>query len=125
MLSLFPPTVVAGAVSSNLRPKRHGKPKEHELDRIDCNREPIRIISSTAGRWKRIATRLYFDGNMIDKVENDAYFRAEEACRRVFNMWLGGREGLREPKTWATVVDVLKEADLGVLSGELNAILSD
>ena len=37
--------------TSNSRPKRYGKPKEHELDRIDCNGEPIRIISSTAGRW--------------------------------------------------------------------------
>ena len=61
----------------------------------------------------------------MDAVERNAPTQAEEACRRVFNIWLGGREGLREPKTWATVVDVLKEADLGVLSGELNAILSD
>ena len=42
----------------------------------------------------------------------------------VFNVWLGGKEGLREPKTWVTVVSVLKEADLGTLAGELNSVLS-
>ena len=51
------------------------------------------------------------------------YFQVEEACRTVFSEWLGGKEGLREPKTWATVVTILKEADLGVLSDELNSIL--
>ncbi|MCG8625112.1 MAG: hypothetical protein MJE68_24330, partial [Proteobacteria bacterium] len=85
--------------TSNSRPRRHGKPKGHELDRIDYNGKAIRIISSTAGRWKRIATRLYFDGNMMDAVERNAPTQAEEACRRVFDIWLGGREGLREPKT--------------------------
>ena len=60
----------------------------------------------------------------MDVVERNAPMRAEEACRKVFSMWLGGSEGLREPKTWATVVDVLKEADLGVLSDDLNSILS-
>ena len=123
VLSLFPLTVVRS--TSNSRPRRHGKPKEHELDRIDRNGEPIRIISSTAGRWERIATRFYFDGNMIDIVKRNAPTQAEEACRRVFSMWLGGKEGLREPKTWATVVSVLKEVDLGVLSDDLNSILSD
>ena len=122
VLALFSPTVVVE--TSDSRPKRHGKPKEHELHRIDYNGETIRIISSTAGKWKTIATRFYFDGNMIDIVERDAHFRVEESCRRVFNMWLGGREGLREPKTWATVVDVLKEANLGTLSGDLNSVLS-
>jgi hypothetical protein len=58
---------------------------------------------------------------MIDTVESDAPTRAEEACRRVFNIWLRGRVGLREPKEWDTVVDALKEADLGTLSDELNA----
>ena len=62
---------------------------------------------------------------MMDVVETNAHFRAEEACRSVFSIWLGGREGLREPKTWATVVNVLKEVDLGVLSDDLNSILSD
>ena len=62
---------------------------------------------------------------MIGAIRRDTHFQAEDACRTVFMIWLGGKEGLREPKTWATVVSVLKEADLGKLSGELNSILLD
>ena len=100
-------------------------PKEHELDRIDYNGKTIRIFSSSAARWEKIATRLYFDGNTIGAIRRDTHYQVEDACKTVFNVWLGGKEGLREPKTWATVVRVLKEADLGVLSGELNSVLTD
>ena len=72
-----------------------------------------------------IATRLHFDRNMIGAIRRDASSQVQHACTTVFNTWLEGKEGLREPKTWATVVAVLKEADFGTLSGELNAILSD
>ena len=83
------------------------------------------MISASASKWEKIATRLYFDGNAIGGIRKDAHFQVEESCRTVFNVWLGGKEGLREPKTWATVVAVLKEADLGTLSEELNSVLSD
>ena len=99
-------------------------PKFYELDRIDYNGKTIRIFSSSAARWEKIATRLYFDGNTISAIRRDTQYQVEDACRMVFNVWLGGKEGLREPKTWATVVSVLREADLGTLAGELNSVLS-
>ena len=116
-------TVAAPTGVSNTPPRRHGQPKIHELDLISHNSKTIRIISSSAARWEKIATRLYFDGNTISAIRRDAHFQVEEACRTVFTVWLGGKEGSREPKTWATVVAILKEADLGVLSDELNSIL--
>ena len=119
------PTGGSSTPATNARPKRNGKPKEHEIDRIDYNGKTIRIISSSAARWERIATRLYFDGDATAAIGRDAHYKVADACRTVFNVWLGGKEGLREPKTWATIVDVLKEADLGTLSGELNSILSN
>ena len=109
--------------ATNARPKRNEKPKEHEIDRIHYNGKTIQIISSSAARWERIALRLYFRGNTIAAIRRDTHFQVEDACRTVFNMWLGGKEGWREPITWATVVDVLKEVDLGVLSDELKSIL--
>ena len=62
---------------------------------------------------------------MIRAIRRDTHYQVEQACATVFNVWLGGKEGLREPKTWATVVAVLKEADLAPLASELNSILSD
>ena len=105
--------------------KRHDKPKGYELDRIDCNNKTLRVISHSAARWEKIATRFYFDGNMIGAIRRDTHYQVEQACTTVFNVWLGGKEGLREPKTWATVVAVLKEANLTQLASELNSILSD
>ena len=74
------------------------------------------MISRSAVKWEKIATCLSFDESRIKESRGDV--------RTVFSMWLDA-EGLREPKTWATVVDVLKEAELGDLSDELNSSLSD
>jgi hypothetical protein len=120
--AIDPPTVDIG--TSNSKPKRQGTPKEHELDRMDYSGKHIQIISRSAAKWEKIALRLYFDGNKIKAIQRDVHFQTEEACRTVFNLWLEGTKGLRERRTWATVVDVLKEADLITLSEELNSILS-
>ena len=82
------------------------------------------MIASSAAKWEKIATRLYFDGNTIGAVRRDTHYQVEQACTSVFNIWLEGKDGLREPKTWTTVADVLKEADLGTLSDELKSVLS-
>ena len=114
ILSFFPPTAAVGRSSSQL--KRNEMPKEHELDRIDYNGETIRIFSSSAARWEKIATRLYFDGNTIQSIKKSSFYQTTDACKAIFNEWLNGREGLREPRTWATVVEILKEADLSTLN---------
>lgn len=46
------------------------------------------------------------------------------ACRQVFIKWLNGENGLREPRTWDTVIEVLKEASLGQLAQDLEIVLS-
>ena len=83
------------------------------------------MIPSSAAKWEKIATRLYFDGNTIGAIRRDTHYQVEQACTTVLNIWLEGKDGLREPKTGATVINVLVEADLGTLSNELNSVLSD
>ena len=102
--------------------KRNGKPELFDLDRIDYNGKTIQVIASSAFKWERIAMRLRFEGE-IESVDRDNR-KVEDACRSVFSTWLEGKEGLREPITWATVVAVLKEVGLGVLSDDLNSVLS-
>ena len=85
----------------------------------------MKVINKSAAHWEKIATRLYFDGGMIGAIRKNANFQsAEERCAAVFEKWLEGSEELREPLTWAIVVKVLKEAELGTLSGDLNSVLS-
>lgn len=105
--------------------KRSACPKFYELDEIECNGKQLQLISKTAAKWKKIATRLHFDPSDIGAIENDAHYKAEPACSAVFSTWLGGKHGLREPITWATIVKVLQEIDHGILADKLNSVLID
>ena len=108
-----------------MRPKKSDSPTRHELDRLEFDGQTVNVINRSAASWERIATRLYFKGNVIASIKKNSNFQVEPACTEVFERWLNGTDGLRTPVTWATVVQVLREADLGALSIELNSILSD
>ena len=71
-----------------------------------------------------IATSLYFSRGMIGSIRRDSH-STDQACTTVFGMWLESLEGLREPRTWDTVVKVLKDASLGALAAELDSVLSE
>ena len=62
---------------------------------------------------------------MIKSVQRDSHYLTEQACVALFSMWLEGKEGLRQPRTWGTIIKVLKESDLGELSEELDSVLSE
>jgi hypothetical protein len=98
-------------------------PKFHELDLISGNYKTVRVFEGTASKWDSVATRLYFDGNTISQIWTDSQHNQLRACRNVFNEWLSGKEGLRTPRKWSTVIEVLKEAHLGQLADELRDIL--
>ena len=83
----------------------------------------MRIIQDGASKWEFIATRLYFDVGMINQISRDSCDR-QQACRNVFAKWLSGVDGLREPRTWSTVIKALKEADLGQLAEGLETAIT-
>ena len=82
----------------------------------------MRVFETGASKWDKIATRLHFDANMIAQIQTDAQgtFRA---CRSAFSKWLEGKKGLREPRTWSNVIEILAEAGLGQLSEDLRETL--
>ena len=49
--------------------------------------------------------------------------QCEDACRNMCIEWLEGKG--REPKTWQTLLDALKEADFGEVASDLADILSE
>ena len=98
-------------------------PKFHELDLISGNKKTVRVFEGTASKWESIATRLYFEGNTISQIWTESQNNQLGACRSVFTEWLSGKEGLRTPRTWSTVIKVLQEAHLGQLADELKEIL--
>ena len=91
----------------------------HELDQICGNTKTVRVIDGSASKWDRIALRLHFRSSMISQIRMDCQTNAFRACQSVFSQWLDGKEGLRTPRTWGTVIDALKEADYGQLAEDL------
>ena len=98
-------------------------PKLHELDRIEGNGKIVKVLEGVGNKWDRIATRLYFEQNMISQIWTDSQSNTGRACRSVFCEWLDGKEGLRTPRTWRTLINILKESDLGQLADDVKEVL--
>ena len=81
------------------------------------------MFERAASKWEGIATRLHFDGNTISQIRTESQQNQLSACRNVFIEWLSGKEGLRTPRTWSTVIQALQEAHLGQLADELKDVL--
>lgn len=98
------------------------QPKLHEIDRIECNGKVVKVIEMSAAKWEKIATRLYFEPQHIETIKRDSH-KSEEACRNVFVQWLEGRDYVRKPLTWKTLITVLIEAEISNTAGDLEIVL--
>ena len=85
----------------------------------------MKVLEGAGSRWERIAIRLYFEQNRISQIWTDSQSNTGQACCSVFGQWLEGKDGLRTPRTWRTVIKVLKESDLGQLADELKEVLQE
>lgn len=106
-------------------PKRSALPTAVALDLIEWKGKKVKVIEGCAYKWETIAIHLHFTPPVINAIKRNAHYQVEPACRAMFNKWLEGASGLLEPRIWATVVTVLKNADLGMLAEELDSVLSD
>lgn len=79
------------------------------------------MISATAGKWDKLATRLFLEGYDIERIERDCFYKPESSCRKVFTEWLEGK--YRKPVTWDTVIKALQEASFSNVVGDLTFVL--
>lgn len=98
-------------------------PQLHELDFIRANQKTVRVLEGSASKWDGIALRLYFSGNKISQIRTESQNNTLRACQSVFSEWLDGKEGLRIPRTWTTVIEILKEAHLSQIADDLAEVL--
>ena len=99
-------------------------PQWHHLDLIEGNGKTARVMKKGAAHWEKIATRLYFTADDICRIKKDHHQQSEGACQTVLMEWLQGKNHLRKPITWNTVINALKEADLSELAADLEIIFS-
>ena len=95
-------------------------PKLHQIDRMEGNGKVVKVIETVAAKWEKVAIRLYFDHNVIDRIKRDGHYQSDPCCHKMFGEWLGGKG--RQPVNWQTLITVLSEADYAELSHKLEDI---
>lgn len=99
------------------------KPTLQELDELKGKSKIVKIIDKAAYKWEKLATRLNLEGNDIRRIDRDTRLQSINACRNVLIEWLDGKDCVRKPITWETLIEALKEADLSELAKDVQEIL--
>ena len=80
-------------------------------------------MDTVAGKWEDLALALHFDGPTLHTIKKDSPLCSKTACRTVLQRWLEGKG--RQPACWDVLLEALKDAEFGVLAGELTEALQE
>ena len=83
----------------------------------------MEIIATVAAHWKDFGYLLDFDetGCTIDRIAREHQLRPIDCCAAMLREWLVGKG--RQPATWATLIDLLKDADMNYLAQQLEMMV--
>ena len=84
----------------------------------------VRIIRNIAAKWEIVGIHFNFDptGYTIDLINSRNSSKPLLCCTDMMRMWLRGNG--RQPATWATLVNVLRNAEFNVLADEMEQLVS-
>ena len=90
----------------------------------DNGNKSVRVVDELAPYWRTVGCFLRFPECDLETLSKDNQSE-EERCRRMLSMWLDGRndENDSRPKTWATLVHVIKRARRGTLSKQIQEVV--
>ena len=95
------------------------KPKFHHLKLFkgkDGN--TIRVIKTDASKWDEVAYSLHFKRQVVNTISRDDP-QDESACEEVLDRWLSGDLTTRQPVTWATLIQSLRDYQQNSLAEDL------
>ena len=75
-----------------------------------------------AAEWNSVALRLHFESYDISRIERDHPQQCIQASITVFTEWIKGKG--RQPSSWQTLIEALKEAELQELHNVANTLQS-
>ena len=94
----------------------------HYLKRSDGT--VIRVVEEAAQQWERLAYALSFPRSTVNVVSRDNPQNAVGACGEILGRWLDGVEGTRQPISWNSLIDALRECDMITLAHDIHDVLS-
>ena len=88
--------------------------------------ERLFVMDDMAPRWRNVGLMLNFSSTDLDNIETGQQKDPVKCCERLMSKWLDGFVNNRDsrPKTWSTLIDVLKDARLGDLADKIEAIVT-
>ena len=85
----------------------------------------VRIINEVQANLEELSDLLRLPPNTVINLKAQPGFTTGSACREVFKRWLEATNDPRVPKTWETVVKVVRILSNHKLAGDIEAILKD
>ena len=94
------------------------------LSYCEHNGQSIAIIDELAPDWIKIGYLLSFTSSDLDSISQQ-YSSARDSCQRMLSKWLNGfcDKNDNRPKTWTTLLEVIKAARWGTLANEIQDII--
>ena len=83
----------------------------------------VEVIKKVAAQWKELGYLFDFDaaGDALDLIAKKHPFDPIACCTEMMKEWIMGRG--RQPATWATLIALLKDAELYVLAKDLKEVV--
>ena len=93
----------------------------HMID--NCGKE-VQIIQNIAAKWKEVGILFNFDptGRTNDLINARNSSDPEACCTDMMKVWLEGKG--RQPATWATLVEVLRNANFNCLANDMEQLVA-
>ena len=97
-------------------------PKLHQLKRLCSGNIVVNVIREVAPFWENFSLSLEMDKSMILIWRKAHAGQVEEATRVLLSHWLSGNG--RQPISWTTLIQALRETDLPVIAANVEEILT-
>ena len=86
--------------------------------------QSVFIIDEMAPQWKRVGRMLRFSEADINVIASNFNDEPQACCDRLLSQWLQGHNDHNDsrPKTWRTLLGVMRDARMGELADRLKRI---
>ena len=82
------------------------------------------MIETAAPSWRKLAHALNFSYAAVDAIEMGSFYQPVRACECALSRWLTEAPA-GQPVCWASLLQVLRHADLTTLASDLELVLME